>query len=53
MKLKIDLIDKKTVTAFDVGSTQPKLNDQEPKHEHSTERNSTFGCLGNYRKRRG
>ena len=25
---------------------QPKLNAQEPEHEHSAERNSTFGSLG-------
>ena len=25
---------------------QPKLNVQEPEHEHSAERNSTFGSLG-------
>ena len=25
---------------------QPKLNAKEPEHEHSAERNSTFGSLG-------
>ena len=46
IKLKIDLIYKKYVIAFDVGRTQPKVNAQEPEHEHSAERNSTFGSLG-------
>ena len=36
----------KNIIAFDVGRTQPKLNVQEPENEHSAERNSTFGSLG-------
>ena len=46
IKLKIDVIDKKNIISFDVGRMQPKLNAQEPEHEHSAERNSTFGILG-------
>ena len=46
IKLKIDVIDKKNIIAFDVRRMQPKLNAQEPEHEHSAERNSTFGSLG-------
>ena len=46
IELKIDFIDKKNIIAFDVGRTQPKLNAREPEQEHSAERNSTFGILG-------